>query len=184
MSGDVLPKQSAEYIETLSDVFANLVNKGGWKNIESSDVTASLAECMEFILLHGASSISRIAEGMSISLPAASQLVERLTKKGLAVRNQNSSDRRLAKVDLTEAGRDIITKARMARLSWIQKVTSRMSDEQKEALIESLERFIRASLENDGAFEEACARCGIEHLAYCVVAQTIKDVTGESLKNF
>jgi len=184
MSSDVLPKQSVEYLETLSDVFANLINKGGWKNIEHGDVTASLAQCMEFLLLHGSSSISKIAEGMSITLPAASQLVERLVKKGLAVRKQEPSDKRIAKVELTESGRDMIMKARADRLSWINEITSRMTAEQKDSFIESLELFIRAALENDGKFEEACARCGIEHLAYCIVTQTSKDVTGEPLKKF
>jgi DNA-binding MarR family transcriptional regulator len=186
MSQITLPRDSAEYLEILSDVFAEIVRKAAAarENHGAGEVTHSLAQCLGYIYLHGPSSIRKIAAGLSITVPAASQLVDRLVHKGLVVREHSREDRRLARVDLTDEGRAVVADARSARMAWLREILDRMSPERRSALVDSLEEFIRIALEAGGHVDEACVRCGIDHLAFCIVGRTHATTTGEPLEEF
>jgi len=185
MSQTVLPRDSVEYLEILSDVFAELVRKEAAQEDRSgSDITPSLVQCLEFIYLHGPSSIRKIASGLSITVPAASQLVERLVRKDLVTREHAREDRRLARVDLTEGGRRVVRRARSARATWLREILAQMPAERRAALVDSLEEFIRSALEARGNVDEACVRCGIDHLAFCIVNRAHISATGEPIERF
>ena len=185
MEQSTLPRESVEYLEILSDVFAELVTKVSAEDIRANgDVTPSLAQCLEYLYVHGASPIRRIASGLSITVPAVSQLVDRLVQKSLVTREHNQDDRRLARVELTEDGRNWIIKARSSRMEWLRTILGKMSEERRDSLVNSLEEFIRIALETTGHVDEACVRCGIDHLAFCVVNRAHVRETGEQLEKF
>lgn len=185
MEQSTLPRESVEYLEILSDVFAELVNKVEDGNgRENGDITPSLAQCLEFLYLHGASPIRRIASGLSITVPAVSQLVERLVLKNMVTREHNQEDRRLARVELTTEGREWIVRARSSRMEWLRDILGRMSESRRQSLVDSLEEFIRIALETSGHVDEACVRCGIDHLAFCVVNKAHQRATGEQMEAF
>lgn len=180
-----LSRESVEYLEILTDVFAELVTKVAEEDNKcNGDVTPSLAQCMQYLYLHGVSPIRRIAAGLSITLPAASQLVDRLVQKDLVTREHNHDDRRLASVELTEEGRSWIVAARTARMDWLRRILVRMPEDRRDALVDSLEEFIRLALEVTGHVDEACVRCGIDHLAFCVVNRAHLSATGEQMDGF
>ncbi len=64
---------------------------------------------------HGSLTVSALAERAHLSLPAASQLVERLVQRGLLARSEDPSDRRQKRVVLTGAGEALLE--RIDRLS-------------------------------------------------------------------
>lgn len=182
MKQSTLPRESVEYLEILSNVFADLVKRSSVAR--DGDITPSLAQCMEYIFLHGPSPIRKIAAGMSISVPAASQLVDRLVQRSLVTREHNSEDRRMATVELTEDGRAFIIREREDRMKWLRDILNRMSEEDRTALVNTLEDFIRLALEASGQVEEACVHCGIDHLAFCVVNKAHIEATGEPLDRY
>lgn len=184
MSETALHRQSAEYFEILSEVFAGLVARSQASREGCGDITPSLVQCLQFIYLHGPSTIRKIASGMSITVPAASQLVERLVQKNLVTREHSTEDRRRARVELTEHGRLAIIEARSARIKWLDDLLVKLPDEKREALVDSLEEFIRIALESSSNSEDACARCGIDHLAFCVVNTARVASTGEQIKDY
>jgi DNA-binding MarR family transcriptional regulator len=185
MEQATLTRESVEYLEILADVFAELVTKVSEEGSRSNgDITPSLAQCLEYLYLHGPSPIRKIAAGLSITVPAVSQLVERLVGKNLVTREHSSNDRRLALVELTEAGSEWIRQARSSRMEWLRTILRRMSADQRHTLVDSLEEFIRIALEERGHFDEACVRCGIDHLAFCVVSRAHQKVTGEPLEKY
>lgn len=186
MSSTILPKDSVEYLEILSGVFVELVRKAAStrESHGSDDITPSLIQCLQHIYLHGPSSIRRIATGLSITFPAASQLVERLVRKGLVTREEGKEDRRFANVNLTDEGRSAVMEARASRSKWLRDILDKMPEERREALVDNLEEFIRIALETTGSIEEACIRCGINHVAFCVVNKAKISKTGEPLGEF
>jgi DNA-binding MarR family transcriptional regulator len=187
---NVLERQSTEYIEILAEVFAEIVQKGAQANHgrekagSDVDVTPSLVLCLQYLYLHGEASVRKIARGLGVSLPAASQLVERCVKKGMAVRAENESDRRLATVYLTDKGRELVSDLRNRKSEWFSTLLESMSDEKRAALVDSLEEFIKLALmKNEGSIEGACVRCGIDHLAFCVVNRAHVAATGEPVED-
>jgi len=184
MSATVMPKDSAEYAEVVCGVFAQVVRRYALAPETESKITPSLLQALEYVYLHGRSPIRKIAAGLSISLSAASQLVDRLVRRGLAVRRPAESDRRLASVELTDAGTELVSRTRVQRTRWMEGILASMSPERRQALVESLEEFIRTALSAESDIEAACARCGIDHLAFCVINQAHLAATGRHIEDF
>src|SRR4051812_45551873 len=57
-----------------------------------------------FAMSHGPITMSELAEEMSISLPSATSLVNRLVDHGWVKRDQDDKDRRVIRLDLTDSG--------------------------------------------------------------------------------
>ncbi|MEN6372348.1 MAG: MarR family transcriptional regulator [Armatimonadota bacterium] len=186
MSKNTLSKNSVEYLEILSGIFAEMLrNAASARGLQvSEDITTSLIQCLQHIYLHGPSSIRKIATGLSITFPAASQLVERLVRKGLVTRDKGKTDRRVASVNLTDDGRSIVTKARAARSRWLRDIFDKMPDDRRETLVDNLEEFVLLALETSESVEDACIRCGIDHVAFCVVNKANISKTGEPLGEY
>ena len=168
-------RDSAQYVETIAEVFVETVQKSAVKAMcrenEHSEITQSLMECLEYVYLHGEPPIREIAFGLEMSLSAASQLVERLAKKDLVTRREDVSDRRLAKVGLTDAGEAVVSEMRERRSKWFTSVVDAMPESKRHAFLEGLEGFLKIALSSQENIDRVCVRCGIEHVPYCVVSK-------------
>jgi DNA-binding MarR family transcriptional regulator len=176
-------RDSAEYAGALAELFVEIVHKSEREALnccESDEVTYSLVECLRHIRWHNPSSVNQIAFALGVSVSAASQLVERLVKKGLVSRSENENDRRLTFVRIEPAGIAIVDKVRGSLAEWFGRALESMQPERKSALVDGLEGFIGAALSKESEVERACARCGMEHVAYCVVNR----LKQESAKNW
>lgn len=181
----LLPKDSGEYAGIVSEVFAEVIRKSalGQAAIDG-EITPSLLQTLRYVYLHGPSSIRKIGAGLSISVSAASQLVDRLVHKDLVKRRETECDRRLATVELTDAGRKLVIEARQERTQWMERILDGMPQERRQALVESLEEFIRIALSAEADIDHACVRCGIEHLAFCVLNRAHIAATGQQIEDY
>jgi DNA-binding MarR family transcriptional regulator len=82
------------------------------------------------------------AEAVRVSLPAASRLVEDLVHRGLVERHEDTEDRRMKRISLTDRGRRAITRLNAARLSGLQSFVSTLSDEERQGLTDVLARLL------------------------------------------
>ena len=187
MPSDTVERNSTDYLELLAEVFAEIVGKGienRRAKTADGEVTPALMQCLQYIYQHGPCSIGRIADGLSISVPGSSQLVDRLSHRDLVTRHESEDDRRLTRVDLTEAGRDAVRRARSERDRWFLELCDKLSEEKRRALVDSLEEFIFLALTTEQDVEQACVKCGIDHLAFCVLNRAHKAATGEPLEKY
>jgi DNA-binding MarR family transcriptional regulator len=113
---------------------------------------------------------------------AASQLTDRLVKKGFATRAENKEDRRVSEIRLTDEGQDVVRRIRLQRVEGMSQILGRMDPGQRSTLIENLEHFILAAIEDEKTALEACSHCGREHLSECVVNEVYKAATGMPIK--
>lgn len=98
-------------------------------------------------------------------------------------RVENESDRRLATVSLTDAGRELVTQLRSEKLAWFSGLLEAMDEKKRAAFVDSLEEFIKVALtSSEQDIDNACVRCGIDHLAFCVVNKAHMAATGEPLE--
>ncbi len=106
-------------------------------------------------LYHGGScAVGDIGTQFGMTLPAASQLVEKLVEKGWVERRESEHDRRVRHLALTDQGRALIRSSFEARYSWAVKLGEKLPAERREAVAQALADLIAAaqSLETPAPF--------------------------------
>ncbi|HTZ87511.1 MAG TPA: MarR family transcriptional regulator, partial [Solirubrobacteraceae bacterium] len=78
--------------------------------------------------------VKALAESLGVSLPAMSRAVDGLFERGFVLREEDSADRRMKRVRLTEAGRAAPLALNEARLSALHELMDSLDDEQADAL--------------------------------------------------
>ncbi|HEY3297570.1 MAG TPA: MarR family transcriptional regulator [Armatimonadota bacterium] len=176
-----LKKDSPAYVEHLFNLFVEVLHETvtvkPLQNV-GAEMTPALAQGLQFLSRHGVCSIRDIAQGLQMTYSAASQLTERLVKRGLVTRRENERDRRLSEIKLTEDGLQVVERIRVHRIESITHILDRMNEARRLALVGDLESFIAAAIENEKSALKACSHCGTDHLAECVVNEIYKAATG------
>jgi DNA-binding MarR family transcriptional regulator len=92
-----------------------------------------------FVRRNPGASLTALAEHLGTSLPAASQLVQRLVRAGLLTSGQHPKERRRVELRLTEAGNAALAAADARTRAWL---CERLS-ELKQSDLDRLERTLR-----------------------------------------
>jgi len=175
-------RDSAEYAEIIAEVFVETVvkatNSAMYCEYDQEEITPSLMHCLHYLYLHGPDSVRDIAAGLEISLSAASQLVDRLVKKGLVTRKENEDDRRLTSVELASAGSVLVEQMRERRSKWFESIIDQMPEAKRCALLDGLEGFLKVSLAHEVNIDRACVKCGMVHVPFCVVNKVKNERAG------
>jgi DNA-binding MarR family transcriptional regulator len=155
----------------VSDIFTRVMLKILTIGALSGDCEITMAQyqALKHVEHHGSCTIGSLAEGLGVTQPAATMLVDRMVKRGLVDREPGRTDRRQAEVSLTGRARELLHRAEEERAERLSRVLSLMEPAEREQLLESLERFVAAAVELETPVEGACLRCGIEHDNDCVV---------------
>jgi len=176
---------TAGYVEKISALFSRIMLEPLAVKLpaEAMDIelTDSQFQGMVYLLRHENTSIGDLAEGLSISHPAAVKMVDRLQKKGLVIREESATDRRVSHVRLTPLGAGIVEKAQAERLGTLTRATQQMAPDELEDLIRGLEALLSAALASKKAVDRACLRCGKNHIGCCPVNRAHSVLTGTAV---
>lgn len=141
-------------------------------------ITPALAQGLQFVYHHEVCSVRDVAHGLVMTLPAASQLVDRLVKKNWVTKSDNQQDRRLSEIRLTNEGRALVEQIRARRVEGMSQILGRMDPDRRQALVKSLEGFIAAVIEDPNTALKRCTHCGVEHHPHCAVKEVYLAATG------
>ncbi|MFJ4778085.1 MarR family winged helix-turn-helix transcriptional regulator [Streptomyces sp. NPDC088762] len=94
--------------------------------------------------------LSRLAEMVGASVPAASRLCDRLEAAGLLRRDRAATDRREIGLSLTKDGGDALLFLSERRAEDLHDVLRNMPDEERDLLLAGLRAFTRAAHPPDG----------------------------------
>jgi DNA-binding MarR family transcriptional regulator len=103
-----------------------------------------------FVRRHPGTSLSPVAEHLGTTLPAASQLVERLVRAGLVTREQHLAERRRVELRLTEAGGATLAECDARTRAWLCQRLSGLAGEELDRLSGALQE-LRGLLTENGA---------------------------------
>lgn len=106
---------------------------------------------------HGATNLSRLAEQLAVNPSTAMRMADRLITAGTVERTTDPSDRRAAKLILTEAGHRVVHEATSRRRAEIARIVTAMPPERRGAMVEALQAFADAAGEpqiDPGAYGE------------------------------
>lgn len=136
-----------------------------------SDValTPAQARCLDFLSGRTHCSVGELAEGLAVSDPAATKLIDRLQRKGLVNRQTHPEDRRVVFVTLSQTGAALTAELDRSRESMVDAATRAISARALEQLADHLEQVLLAALDSPQLLRRVCLRCGEDHSAECVV---------------
>lgn len=146
---------------------------------EAEQLTQVQMACVRFVHLHPDSSVGEIAAGLMISNAAAAKLIDRLVKRHLLVREEDSQDRRVLKIKLTTEAQKVLEQAVRLEQHYFNEIVSRMDPGMAENLQLALNEFLNAALQNPEAVDAICLWCGREHLDECTGNLRYRELTGK-----
>jgi DNA-binding MarR family transcriptional regulator len=98
---------------------------------------------LDLIDRKGSLKMKEIAEFINVSLPAATGLVNRLFNHDLVKRETSSKDRRIIKILLSNKGKTLIHKVRIARKRDIEDIFGQLTDRERAEYLDILKKVMR-----------------------------------------
>jgi DNA-binding MarR family transcriptional regulator len=83
-------------------------------------------------------SVKEVSEEVGLSLPGGSRTIDALLRRGYLERREDEQDRRMKRIGITQAGRDVARRIVGARLEGLEQYTSALSPEQRSRLMSAL----------------------------------------------
>ncbi|MDX6534580.1 MAG: hypothetical protein QOF68_2324 [Gaiellales bacterium] len=83
-------------------------------------------------------SVKEVSEELGLSLPGGSRTVDALLRRGYLERREDERDRRMKRIGITPAGRDVARRIVGARLEGLEEYTSALTPEQRTRLMSAL----------------------------------------------
>jgi len=138
------------------------------RNAGDDAITTSQFEGLQFIYSHPSCCIKDLAEGLSVSHPAAVKMVERLVARGLVRRRKSVSDARVVQLRPTQTGNDVMKSAQSNRAQFTEAVLNSMDDGGGGRLLKEMAGFVRSAVRlNEGCGPSVCLHCGLAHTDDC-----------------
>lgn len=99
--------------------------------------------------------VNGLAEAMSIHQSTASNLLEKMEKCGYVAKHRSADDRRVVKLSLTDAGRDVLASAPQPHRGVLPDVLMRLDPKFLDRLRRDLKKLVRMldKKDKDGAFD-------------------------------
>jgi DNA-binding MarR family transcriptional regulator len=92
-------------------------------------------------------SVKELAVSMNVSLPTMSRAVDGLYERGFVERQEDSTDRRMKRIALTESGRTVTSTLNEVRLQALRGFLTSLNDEETEALSHALHLILTSRAE-------------------------------------
>ena len=83
-------------------------------------------------------SVKQVSDRLNLSLPGASRIVDALLRRGWVERREDPDDRRMKRIGITDAGREIIERIETARLVGLEQYANSLTAEQRSRLSAAL----------------------------------------------
>jgi DNA-binding MarR family transcriptional regulator len=133
---------SEQLAEELLALWHHLM-KGQSKSMFSllDDLDLSLSHVKALQVLSGCGcelSVKEVSEELGLSLPGASRTVDALLRRGYLERREDEHDRRMKRIGITDAGRDVARRIVEARLEGLETFTASLDQEQRTRLMTAL----------------------------------------------
>jgi DNA-binding MarR family transcriptional regulator len=129
------------------------------KFIHETGLSMTQLNTLMRLYYHGGRPVSEIAEFLGITNAAASQMAQRLVEQGLLLRTEDTDDRRIKLLRLSEAGRRLIEQGIEARRRWLEELTQALSPDQRQTIIAALTYLSAAARQ----LEPAPPHCYFNH---------------------
>ena len=105
-------------------------------------ITLGQLKAMSYLLHHEPCAVRDVADGLGISMPSASETIDRLVELGLAERTTDPLDRRRAVVALTPEARRLGTEVREVRRQQVRAALERLAPAERPVFLRALRALV------------------------------------------
>ena len=98
------------------------------------DVTDGQLSVLFVLHKHGPQTLGSLSEFDRVSAPSMNRTVNRLEEHGLVVRESAPDDGRKVLIDLTDAGRSVVTETKRRRAAWFSRQLAGLTPDERAAL--------------------------------------------------
>ena len=99
---------------------------------------------MLHLYCHDRATVGEVAQALGVSMPTASELIDKLVEDGLAERGANPNDRRQVLVWLTPKARDLSAQLHAIRRAQLRKALDLLAPEERPVFVRALKAFAEA----------------------------------------
>ncbi|GII51861.1 hypothetical protein Pth03_02500 [Planotetraspora thailandica] len=125
--------------------------------IIASNLTMQQLKVVMFLASHGSTAGQELARHLHVGLGTVTGIVDRIVAQGLAARREDPNDRRIRRVELTDAGKRLTAEIMDAGAAGYRRILQRLDTETLRTL-ETVMRKIQAAM-REMAAEDDAARC-------------------------
>jgi DNA-binding MarR family transcriptional regulator len=98
------------------------------------EISFTAASTLSRLERDGTRRLTSLAVDEGVAQPSMTQLIQRLEQQGLVERNRDAEDRRVVRVAITQAGRELLAERRRARAADMARLIATLDPEEEAAL--------------------------------------------------
>lgn len=127
-------------IEVVLRRMSSILRKRGRDILRNSNVTPPQLNALQF-LRHDSLTMGELGAKMYLACSTATDLIDRMERNGLILRERDQDDRRVVRLKVTPFGHDVIEKMIDARKLYLAGVLEKVPPEDRQSLIRNLEQI-------------------------------------------
>ena len=115
--------------------------EAGWR--KPDDIPVAQIKLMIYLANHGPQTMSELADGLEVTTPAITGLVDKLEKRGMVERLRDQEDRRVVRVSLCPKAQEIAEGRLAERRKKVRAVLATLSPEEQRMFVRTLKLLAR-----------------------------------------
>lgn len=135
-------------INSIMPVFLREMVKRQINELFKGKITLPQFLILNFLYTENESSMSKIANFMSVTTAAMTGIVDRLVRDSYVIRTYNPKDRRIIMIRLTSKGKALVDKINQQRRNMIIDIFGRLSEEERKQYLGILNKVCNILIED------------------------------------
>lgn len=136
--------EAQRLLELLNTLLGSTFRQILWRNAAELELTYAQAQVLFYVAQHLGCHMGQVAKTFNVTLPAITQIVDRLVQKRFLTRGSNPADRRVSILELTAEGKALVQELERVQVEALDPVLQRLSVRDRNRLIKGLEKFVEA----------------------------------------
>jgi DNA-binding MarR family transcriptional regulator len=132
-------------LELLNALLGSTFRQILWRKAAELELTYSQAQVLFYIAQHAGCYMGEVAKAFDVTLPAITQIIDRLEQKKFVTRGNDPADRRVYMLELTTEGKALVRELQMLQIEGLEPVLARMSVLDRRRVLRGLEALVIAA---------------------------------------
>jgi DNA-binding MarR family transcriptional regulator len=116
-----------------------------WQKLSDLELTYAQSQVLFHVSDHPDCPMGEVAKAFAVTLPAVTQIVDRLEQKNLLARADHPTDRRVYVLDLTRHGRSVVQDLKSTRREAMEQVLRQVTPRERGRIVGGLEALVEAA---------------------------------------
>jgi len=130
--------KQVEDVERLLRTVGQVIKKRGREILAEFEITPPQFDALLILIQSGVLTIGELGEKMYLACSTATDLVDRMERNGLVVRERDTIDRRVIRLKVLPRGHNMLDEVMAARKLYLRDVLEKVSPDETQAMIVAL----------------------------------------------